>query len=346
MERVKSWMRRKSNRFIVVAVFAAEACACAPEAPLEDLLSVDASAPTFLGCAATGADRVEFRFSEPVTVSSLRFDHAQPGSVSVDGNTVVATFPSKLEEGGRYVADILVEDPEGNTLSVLTPFRGRNNRMPCLRITELRTEYAKPKVEFIELHLESSGQLGGMRLVSSAQGFASTLFEFPRAEAASGEYVVVHLRKIEDGCIDETIALDASAGTDSSPTARDFWIDGSEKRARKTDALALLDQDGGVLDALLVSETEEGEWKSEELIASAAYLRDRGAWKTAGGGPGDLLPASAASSLGTTATRTICRSEPDADTDTSADWYVTSTSCATPGRANNPKRYVPSASKR
>jgi hypothetical protein len=346
MERVKSWVKRISSRFLVVVAFAAAACACAPEAPLEDLLSVDASAPTFLGCAATGADRVEFRFSEPVAVSSLRFDHAPQGTISVDGSTVVVTFPSALEEGGRYVADILVEDPEGNSLSVLTPFRGRNNRMPRLRITELRTEYAKPKVEFIELHLESAGQLGGMRLVSSAQGFASTLFEFPRAEAASGEYVVVHLRKIEDGCIDEAGGLAVSAGTDSSPTARDFWVDGSEKKVRKTDALALLDQDGGVLDALLVSEMEEGEWKSEELIASAAYLQDRGAWKTAGGGSGGLLPASAASSLGTTATRTICRSEPDADTDTSADWYVTATSCATPGRANNPKRYVPTASKK
>jgi hypothetical protein len=342
MEKSRWETARRGPRLLAVAA-AIAACACEPEAPFEGVLSVDASAPTFLSCAATGADRVEFLFSEPVVVSSLRFDRARHASVQTDGCTVAATFSAPLEEGGHYVADIIVEDAEGNTLSVLTPFRGRNDRMPPLRITELRTEYSKPKVEFVELHMDGAGQLGGLRLVASDPGFDSTLFEFPRTEVAAGEYVVVHLRTLEDGCVDETGALDVSLGTDSSPTARDFWLPDSEKHVRKADAVALLDQDGRILDALLVCDLHEGEWKKEELIDAVSSLEAGKAWKRADGSAGALLPVDAASSVGTTTTRTICRSEASADTDGAADWYVTATSCATPGKANNPKRYVPPA---
>ncbi len=337
MERGRAWIGLSLAALAVVGA----ACACAPETPFEGVLNVDASAPTFLGCAATKADRVEFLFSEPVVVSSLRFDRVQHDSVAVEDSTVVATFSQPLEEGGRYVGDIIVEDPEGNSLSVLVPFRGRNDRIPPLRITELRTEYAKPKVEFVELHLEAAGQLGGMRLVSSDQGFDVPLFEFPSTEVAAGEYVVVHLRTLEDGCVDETGALDVSLGVDASPTGRDFWLPDAEKRVRKIDAIAVLDMDGKILDALLISETQDGDWKKEELIAAAERLEDGGAWKRPDGSGGSLSPADAFLSAATTATRTICRSEPDADTDSASDWYVTVTKGATPGRENNPGRYVP-----
>ena len=337
MERGKTW----TGRSLAAATVVIAACACTPEAPFEGVLNVDASAPTFLSCAATKADRVEFLFSEPVVVSSLRFDRSRHDAVATDDSAVVATFSQALEEGGEYVADIIVEDSEGNTLSVLVPFRGRNDRMPPLRITELRTEYAKPKVEFVELHLEAAGQLGGMRLVSSDQGFDVPLFEFPATEAAAGEYVVVHLRTLEDGCVDETGARDASSGTDASPTGRDFWLPGAEKRVRKIDAIAVLDMEGRILDALLISETKEGDWKNDELVAAAERLEDGGAWKRADGGSGPLSPADAFMSEATTTTRTICRSEADADTDSASDWYVTVTKGATPGRENNPSRYIP-----
>ena len=336
MERVGWWTRWERSRFLAMATFVA-ACACAPEAPFEGVLNVDAKAPTFLSCAATGADRVEFVFSEPVEVSSLRLDRAECSAVAADAASIIATFPAPLEEGGRYVADLIVEDPEGNTLSVLVPFRARNDRMPPLRITEVRTEYAKPKAEYVELHLEGAGQLGGMRLVSSSRGFDDPVYEFPRVEVAAGEYVVVHLRTLESGCVDETGALDASAGADAFPSGRDFWLPESEKRVRKTDAIAVLDMDGPLLDAVLLSETPGGAWKNEELAAAAARLQ--GAWKRADGTDGALLPADAVASGAATTSRTICRSESAPDTDGAADWYVTVTKGATPGRANNPDRY-------
>ncbi len=336
MEPVRWWSLWERSRFLAIATSVA-ACACAPEAPFEGVLNVDASAPTFLGCAATEADRVEFVFSEPVVVSSLRFDRARPAAVSENAASIAVTFPAPLEEGGRYVADFIVEDPEGNTLSVLVPFRAKNDRMPPLLITEVRTEYSKPKAEYVELHLRGAGQLGGMRLVSSSRGFDDPVFVFPRAEAAAGEYVVVHLRTLDSGCVDETGALDASAGADAFPTGRDFWLPESEKSIRKTDAIALLDMDGRVLDAILLSETPGGTWKNEQLAAAAARLQ--GAWKRADGSAGALLPADAVASGDATSSRTICRAESAPDTDGAADWYVTVTKGATPGRANNPDRY-------
>lgn len=325
----------------LVAAIVWAACSCAPEPVLEGVLGVDASPPVFLGCRATAPKVVEFIFSEEVSVSSLRLEPPSAVAETTGGATVTVTLAESLREGEKVTADILVEDARGNTLNVLVPFRARNDRMPALRITEVRTEYSKPKVEFVELYLESAGQLGALRLVCSGLGFDSPLYEFPRTEVSAGEYVVVHLRTLEPALSrDETGSdLAHSGGVEAFPFARDFWVPGNEKRIRKTDALALLDQDGNVLDAVLMSESAVGEWAKSELYAASRYLGERGAWKV--GTAGIPNPEDALSSSGTTTTRTICRDEGLEDSDGPADWYITATSCATPGARNRTERYVP-----
>ncbi len=325
----------------LVAAMTWAACSCAPESALEGVLGVDAAPPVFLGCRSPTPMVVEFAFSEAVSVSSLRLDPPSAVAETTGGTTVTVTLAEPLREGEKVTADILVEDARGNTLNVLVPFRARNDRMPALRITEVRTEYSKPKVEFVELRLESAGQLGALRLVGSGSGFESPLYEFPRAEASAGEYVVVHLRTLEPALSrDETGSdLAYSGGVEASPSARDFWVPGSEKRIRKTDALALLDQDGNVVDAVLLSESPAGEWPKSELYAAARYLGERGAWRM--GPAGIPNPEDAVPSAGTTTTRTICRDEGLEDSDGPEDWYVAATGCATPGAPNRTERYAP-----
>jgi len=242
------------------------------------------------------------------------------------------------------MADILVEDDKGNTLSVLSPFRGRNDRMPRLSITEIRTEYSKPKVEFVEFKTESAGQLGGLRLFVSGAGFEESLLEFPRVEVASGEYIVVHMRKLDEASIDELSTLDASVGVEALPEARDFWLEGNEKRIRKTDVIALADQDGAFLDAVLLSESALGDWKTEEMAAGANALEEAKAWNKSTGLPPSgseaLCPIDAFISAGGTTTRTLCRDESISDSNSASDWYVTATSCASPGAPNRTERYV------
>jgi hypothetical protein len=277
-----------------------------------------------------------------VKVVSLHFEPAVEIASTLEGETVEVQLAGDLNPGVPVTADILVEDEHGNTLNVLVPFRARNTRLPDLLITELRTKHTKPKADFVELKVLKAGNLGALRLFTAGSGLKTPVFEFPPAEVAQGEYIVVHLRSWEEGLVNETgTDLSASSGTDSSPRARDFWIAGSKELLRETDAVFLMDQDDKVLDAVLLSESAEGGWLKPELASAAELLASEGAWKYAGDMP---LPADAVPSTGTTTTRSISRNEQSADSNSPADWYITATSNATPGKPNSQLRWVASAS--
>jgi hypothetical protein len=206
-------------------------------------------------------------------------------------------------------------------------------------INEVRTEYSKPKSEFIEFKTAEAGNIGALRLFIAGNSKNPLVYEFPSIEVGANEYITLHLRTLEDGCRDELGSdLTESGGTDSSPSARDLWIPGAVKLLRKTDIVYLLDQDDEVVDALMFSENADPWWNKDYFAEAAEFLHSKGAWKSPDGkvcGPPDAFR-----STGTTNTRTICRDETlEMRSGSAADWYITVTSGATPGRPNNPKRY-------
>jgi hypothetical protein len=320
------------------------ACACTAETAVQQVLGLSAEAPVFLECRAVSSIQIAFRFSLPVTVSSLHFDPVLEVDSVDEGELVTVTLREPLSGGERFVADILVADEGGNTLNVLAPFRSRNDEMPSLVVNEVRTEYSKPRVEFVELRILSAGNLGGIRLFLAETGPDQPFFEFPPARAAAGEYVVVHLRSLDPNSVNETSddlgATPYTKENEAWPDTRDFWIPDAKKHLAKKAGMAyLLDQDDEVLDALMWSESADPWWADEKLAAAAEFLSSKGAWGAAGEGiPG---PANVVSSAGTTATRSISRNEAAPDTNSAADWYITASSSATPGKKNNPKRYQP-----
>jgi len=294
----------------------------------------------FLNCKAVSGDEIEFEFSQPVTVKSVSFEPALAVASVEDGSTVRVRLDENTEPGMRFTADLLAEDADRNTINVLVPFRSRNDRMPSLVINELCIEYSKPKSEYIELKMKSAGNLGAIRLFIVGNYKQPLVYEFIPVEVKEGEYVVLHLRTLDEACNDEYgESLDESGGTDSSPTARDIWIPGSTKLLHKTDAIYLLDQDDKVLDAVMISETPDSWWNKDYFAEAAEFLFRHNAWKSADGKI--CSPQDAVRSTGTTATRTICRDETVENTNTAADWYITATSSATPGKPNSPKRYAP-----
>jgi len=322
------------------AVFCA-ACSCASgvsEAAAQ-ILGKSSEAPVFLSCKAVSETEVDFRFSLPVKVTSLRFrPEIQPDSVE-NGSTVRVVFSGGLKPGERVTVDLLAEDDNGNTINVLVPFRTRNGRLPSLVINEIRTENSKPRYEFIEFKTLEAGNLGALRVFAAGYYKAPLVYEFPPVEVAKGEYITLHMRTTEETARDELgRGLDESGGTDSSPTARDLWIPGSVKLLHKTDAVYLLDQDDNVVDAVMLSENADPWWNKDYFTEAAEFLYNAGAWKS----PDSQIcdPSKAVQSKNATATRTVCRDDsPVKDSNTAADWYVTANSGATPGKPNNPKRY-------
>jgi hypothetical protein len=319
------------------------ACAFSSEQALQKVLGASAEAPVFLGVRAISDRELCFEFSKPVTLSTLYFDPTLEVESVQEGTAVDVTLKGSMGAGEKFTADILVEDSNGNTLGVLIPFRSRNNRIPRLLITELRTEYANPKAEFVELKTLEAGNLGALRVFIAGTGMKDPVYEFPPAEVAAGEYIVLHLRSPETGAVDETGAdRSISGGTEALPDARDFWVPESIKRLRKTDVVLIMDQDGAILDGALLSENPTPTWAKEDLEKASGLLAIQGAWVSASGGKTKTLsPADAISTKGTTATRTICRDEKAADSNSAADWYITATSKASPGKPNSTERYQP-----
>ena len=320
--------------FFLLSLLVFGVFSCSTEGALQQILGISAEAPLFLDCRPVSASEMEFSFSQAVRVLTLNFNPIQEIRSVGEGSEILVTFAQPLGEGIKVTADILVEDSKGNTLNVIVPFRARNDRMPALVFNELRTEYSKPKVEFVEFFAAGPGNLGALKLFIASYSPVNPVYEFPPAEVKSGEYIVLHLRTIEEGCVDETgLDLALSGGTEAQDSARDFWFPGAAKLLRKTDALWIMDQDGRIIDAVLLGENPDSIMGNEKIYGAADYLCTEKAWL---GSPSDAFISS-----GTTNTRTICRDEGIPSSPRKQNWYITATSSSTPGRQNSTKRYSP-----
>ncbi|MDR2177381.1 MAG: lamin tail domain-containing protein [Treponema sp.] len=304
------------------------------------VLGRHSQAPAYLGFRAAKLREMQFNFSQPVEVLSFVSNPPLPVQEIINGAPVRVILAEDVIHGEAYTADLLVRDGEGNTLNVLLPFRSRNERIPGILINELRTEYSKPKTEFVELKTLEEGNLGALRLFIAGYTANPLVFEFPPVEVDAGEYILIHLRSIESGenvMVNETgTDLALSGGTEANAAARDFWVPSSEKPLHKTDAVYLMDQDDRVIDAVMLSEQDDPWWSKEHFVRAADLLCQQGAWTQEGGkisGPADaVITAGIKSAM----TRSICRDEDLPDTNTKADWYIVDTGKASPGAKNNP----------
>ena len=339
-------MIKKINFFLLGMCMFFSACSTgeAASAAISQMFGGSSQALLFINCKAVSEEMIEFEFSQPVTVKSINFDPVLSIASVESGSTVRVGLKESLASGLEFTADLLAEDTDKNTINVLVQFRSRNNRMPSLAINELCTEYTNSstgkKPEFIEFKMKSDGNLGAMRvfILGNTNTSQLTVYEFKPVEVKKNEYVTLHLRNVGEECKDEYgDNLDESGGRDASPTGRDFWLPGNAKLMHKdATAVYVLDQDDKVIDAVMISSTSDAWWKKDYLADAANFLYQQGKWKTADGRI--CSPAEAAKSDKTTNTKTICRDESLENSNTAADWYITVTSGATPGKPNNQNR--------
>jgi len=296
---------------------------------------------TFLHYKTLSDNDIVFEFSDPVLFVSLNFVPKMGYEViEEEGSKIIIKLTGNSDPGLSVVADLQVIDKYENHINEQITFRTRNNHVPKLQINELRTEYSSSnnvqKAEFIEFKMISDGNLGALRVFAVGNDKTPQIYEFEPVVVNAGEYVVLHLRTLEASCKDEYgISLSESGGTDSCITARDIWVPGKEKLLHKTDVVYVLDQDDEVLDAIMIVEKPDLLW-GKSFIDAADFLFRKGVWKSPAGTV--CSPADAVNSSNTTTTRTICRDETVANTHTRADWYITKTSKATPGKENSPDR--------
>jgi hypothetical protein len=331
------------------AVLCAVLMSCSDDTAINKVLGGYAEAPVFISYSAVSSDEIQFQFSVPVKVVDAYLDTDAEFEPFPDiyEPTIALKFLSDHSGGESITAGFLVEDADGNSLNLLVPFKTRNSRIPKILINEIRLDYSKPSVEFIEFRTETAGNLGAMRLFLASTSVEDSIYEFPPVEVAEGEYITLHLRTLNaDIEVDE---LDGNLGksgaskdADANNEARDLWVPGSVKYLHDSDVIYLLDQDDMILDALLIAENASGWTKYKNLSKAAEFAAKQAAWFN---GDGDAVKTpdhtDAVASNNATVTRTLCRDETKPDSNTFADWYICDNSKASPGGRNSDKKFVP-----
>lgn len=328
-------------RFAASMLLAAVCSCCSLDEEIVSQWGMDVSCPHLVSLSPADETCVKADFTQPVRVvaSSLRTDIEDGPDLPVaPADTALSTavsflLPAAPGPGKKALLSATVEDARGNRLSFAVPFVGWNSRVPRLAVNEIRCVYSKPRVEFVELLVLEDGNLGGVAIENPGNA-ASPVWTFPSVEVSRGDFVVYHLRSIEEGLVDEVSPGLVSAGTDARADAVDFWDDQSKAPLKKTGGILVRERvDGKILDAAFWAEDGKDSWPNPGLEAAAAEAVSQGSW-----GP-DAGIGSAVPSLGTTATRTLCRDRFSGgveDTDSAADWRVCATGKSSAGAENIP----------
>jgi hypothetical protein len=283
-------------------------------------------------------NEIRFNFTAAVKNVSCTFTPHQEIERIQEGKTAKIFLKENIELQTEFFIELNAKDNLENSLSVEVPLFV-NDWIPKIEINELRTEYSNSalRAEFVEFKVKSAGNLDGLKLYIMWDSKKPYIFDLPAVEVKSGEYVTLHLRTLDDFCVDELGEdLSESAGTDSSPTARDLWVPGNKEWLHKTDIVYLQDANGRILDAVILNEEPAETWKKNRahFAGIIEYLYNRGAWKSTDGQPPGPLNAVDTSTIKSSATKSISRYEGRENTHSAKDWYITNTGGATPGKPN------------
>lgn len=312
-----------------VLLFATGCVSCALDPEIVDMWGGDSEPPVFLGAHPVSSTLFSVQFSESVKVerAQLIFNESVIPVLWTYGDgdrSVDFTSDIPMGAGTEFILSSAVSDSRGNTLSFAVPLTGFNDRPARLRINEIRFDYSKPKVEYIEFYVLEDGNLAGVEIFNAMNETKPT-YAFPFVDVQAGEYVVWHLRSIEEGLIDEIDDVAASAGIDARPFARDFWDTQTKAPLKKTNVILLRERSGGpLMDAFICAETSKVEWPTETVRLAAEEAFREGFWKK---GP---LITDAIVSTGTTTTRTLGYTESGG----LPGWVISPTSKCSPGAAN------------
>ena len=335
--------------FVVLLIFSIVFCvfSCSGSPGGVSVLTGDFDTPELELFKCASSRSASLVFSENVTGTSLEVGKAE--SVQIE-NALMCSLTEKInaeyainnskvleirflkptETGCCYIIRGTVKDLHGNSLAFATIFKGYNDNVPDLILSEIQTKYTNPKAEFVEIYAKTGGNLSGVCIFSAKDG-AKARYEFPAVEVSAGEFIVVHLRNSETGIVNETgDDLSISAGTYSS-NARDLWAENTSARiGDKTDVILLeKSADGEVLDAVAFAESALEDWPKDIYKEALDRAVKAGVWQSSSiedAANGDKLSA----------TRTISR-QTDSVPGGKDGWLVTATNTASPGKVNSKK---------
>jgi len=211
--------------------------------------------------------------------------------------------------------------------------------MSLLVINELQTELSTigKHAEYIEFKVKETGNLSGVSLYIMYEADSPFVYHFPDITVTQGEYITLHLQKLESVCVDELGEnLSLSSGNESCPTARDLWVSGTAELLHKTDIVYLQDVNGRFIDAIILNEKPSETWNKNQ--AHFAEITEKlfiaGMWRSVDGTQPTPYDAVNTSTIGTSIHKSVSRHKDRENSHTATDWYIAEAGYSTPGLAN------------
>ncbi|MCR4579012.1 MAG: hypothetical protein K5681_01560 [Treponema sp.] len=191
---------------------------------------------------------------------------------SEDPKSFNVIISQQTQVGKSYEVYGMVEDEIGNSLTFCLPFIGYNSCLPRLILSEVQIKYGKGSVsgqtvyrgEYVELLALEDGNLAGLVLQGAADGTAKD-YTFPAIEVSKGEIILLHLRTVGEGCVNETGEdLNLATAPHSAEGIRDLWSENTTARFNdSSDVIVLYDSvNKTIMDALMYASPDAIEWKS------------------------------------------------------------------------------------
>jgi len=191
---------------------------------------------------------------------------------SEDGCSFKVIMSQESEVGQKYEVYGFVEDQIGNSLTFCLPFVGYNSYIPRLIMTEIQIKYGKGssdgqtiyRGEYVEFLALESGNLAGLVLQGASDGSEKD-YAFPPVEVQKGELILLHLRTVGDGCVNESGEdLNLATAPHSADAIRDLWSDNTKARFNdSSDVIILRDTvNDEIMDAIMYASADASEWKT------------------------------------------------------------------------------------
>jgi len=273
-----------SLTIIVCLAGMSASCKIVPEGIV--ILESDYSTPKLQNIQISNSNQIYIEFDKEIKLKELK--------VSPISNPEASFFVelNEIENNSIFFIDCntnfsildnyeifgIVEDEKYNTLTFSSILAGYNGNVPKLAISELRSYYQKPKLEYVECLALSDGNLAGMILEFYYKNDI-TEFVFPYVEVSKGDYIVIHGRKLDETCLDESSNLNEATFKDAVPDVLDFWIEADSKVIGNSGAILLKNRkNGDIVDALLYTEPDKTSWSSSSVEEACSKAVEAGVW--------------------------------------------------------------------
>ena len=250
------------------------------------ILDSDYTTPKLLNIQISNSHEISLEFDKEISLKELEVRSvSNPNATSkVDVTNInkdkffTLKCDNKFLHTDNYEVFGVAADEKYNTLTFSSILTGYNENIPIIAFSELRTYYQKPKLEFLELIARTSGNLAGMVLEIYYKD-RPVEFVFPDVEVKSGDFIIVHGRKIEETCINESTNLDEATYKDAVSGVLDFWLDSDSKVIGNSGVILLRNRKNGEpVEALLYTEPSKDDWGTSYLREAAEEAVQAEVW--------------------------------------------------------------------